>query len=73
VLEQERKTMIDFFAVATQSFQQNLSLIENEGRKDSPEWHLANGLLRLAQGLKADREAEEDLRKGLGRSWVPPK
>ena len=65
--------MTDFYEAATQSFQESLSRIEKEGRKDAPEWHLANGLRRLAQGLKADREAEEDLRKGFSRSWVPPK
>ena len=65
--------MIDFFASAIQSFEQNLSLIENEGRKESPEWHLASGLLRLAQGLKEDHDAQEDRQKGFARSWIPLK
>jgi hypothetical protein len=42
----------NYFATAIHSFQQNLSHIEAEGRKESPDWHLLNGLLRLAQGLK---------------------
>ena len=43
--------------MAIHSFQENLDWIERQGRKDSPDWHLANGLLRLAQGLRQDYEA----------------
>lgn len=64
--------MVDYFAVATQSFQQNLNRIENEGRKDSPEWHLVNGLLRLAQGLEQDHEAREEHLKAWYLSSVKP-
>ena len=45
---------VDFYAVATDSFQARLNWIENQGQKDPPDWHLTNGLLRLAQGLQQD-------------------
>jgi hypothetical protein len=63
--------MIDFYESATQLFQDTLERIEKEGRKDSPEWYLANGLLRLAQGLKEDHDAQEERLKGFARSWTP--
>lgn len=65
--------MIDFYGDATQSFEENLKRIEREGRTDSAEWHLASGLLRLAQGLKEDHDAQEDRQKGFARSWTPLK
>jgi hypothetical protein len=55
-------------SMATDSFQMHLDSIEQQGRNDSPDWHLANGLLRLAQGLRHDHDAEEDRRKGFARS-----
>ena len=61
---------VDFYAVATDSFQTHLDWLEQQGRKDSPEWHLSNGLLRLAQGLRQDHEAEEERRKSFART--PP-
>jgi len=63
--------MIDFYAAAAQSFQENLDGIERQGRKDSPDWHLTNGLLRLAQGLRQEHEDEEDRLKGFGRTMRP--
>jgi hypothetical protein len=63
---------VGFYAVATDSFQTHLDSIEQQGRKDSPDWHLANGLLRLVQGLRHDHEAEEDRRNGFARSWPTP-
>ncbi len=63
--------MIDFYWAAMRSFQENLDRIEKQGRKDSPDWHLANGLLRLAQGLQQARGEEEELRRSFARSWRP--
>jgi hypothetical protein len=60
--------MVDFYAVAADSFQSHLDWIEKQGRKDSPDWQLANGLLRLAQGLQRDHADEEDRRKCFARS-----
>jgi hypothetical protein len=59
---------VDFYAVATDSFQTHLDWIERQGRKDSPDWHLTNGLLRLAQGLQQDHEAQEERLKSFARS-----
>ena len=61
--------MFDDYSVAARSFQEHLNRIEKDGRKDSPDWFLANGLLRLAQGLQQDHEAEEDRRKSFARTW----
>ncbi len=63
--------MTNFFSAAVRSFRENLDRIEIEGRRDSPDWHLANGLLQLAQGLEQAREEEEELRRSFARSWVP--
>ncbi len=63
--------MTNFFSAAVRSFQENLDRIETEGRKDSPDWHLASGLLQLAQGLHQAREEEEELRRSFARSWGP--
>lgn len=60
--------MVDFYAAATDSFQAHMDWIEKQGRKDSPEWHLVNGLLRLAQGLQHDHADEEERRKSFARS-----
>ncbi len=60
--------MVDFYALATDSFQAHLDWIEKQGRKDSPDWHLTNGLLRLAQGLQQDHEAQEERLKSFARS-----
>ena len=62
---------MDFYAEAIHSFQENLDWIECQGRKNSPDWHLANGLLRLAQGLRQDYEAQEDCRKSFARTYRP--
>jgi hypothetical protein len=62
--------MIDFYSAASRSFQEDLDRIEKDGRKDSPDWHLANGLLQLTKGLQQARE-EEDLRKSFARTWTP--
>jgi hypothetical protein len=59
---------VDFYAVATDSFQTHLDWLEQQGRKDSPDWHLSNGLLRLSQGLRQDHEAEEERRKSFART-----
>lgn len=63
--------MTDFYAAAVQSFQENLDGIERQGRKDSPDWHLVNGLLRLARGLRQELEDEEDRLKGFARTMRP--
>lgn len=63
--------MMDFYAVAIHSFQENLDWIERQGRKDSLDWHLANGLLRLAEGLRQDHEAEEERLKSFARTYRP--
>lgn len=60
--------MIDFYSAAARSFEEDLDRIEKDGRKDSPDWHLAQGLLHLTQGLQQAREEEEDLRKCFARS-----
>lgn len=60
--------MLDFYSAAARSFQEDLDRIEKDGRKDSPDWHLANGLLQLTQGLQQAREEEEDLRRCFARS-----
>ena len=65
--------MVDFYAEATDSFEQYLNWIEEQGRRDSPEWHLVKGLLQLAQGLRYDHEAEEDRRKSFAMSSLPRK
>jgi hypothetical protein len=62
---------MSFYAAAVHSFQESLNWMERQGRKDSPEWHLANGLLRLAQGLKQDHDAQEDRMKSFARSILP--
>lgn len=64
-------SMIDYYSVAAHSFQERLDRIEKDGQKDSPDWHLANGLLRLAQGLQQDYEERQELNKGFARSWDP--
>jgi hypothetical protein len=71
VQAEHREVDVDFYAVATDSFQARLNWIENQGQKDSPDWHLTNGLLRLAQGLRQDHADEEDRRKSFARSWQP--
>jgi hypothetical protein len=60
--------MVDFYALASDSFQAHLDWIEKQGRRDSPDWHLTNGLLRLAQGLQQDHEAQEQRLKSFARS-----
>ena len=60
--------MVDFYSAAARSFQESLDRIEKDGRMDSPDWYLANGLLRLAQGLQHDHEAEEDRGKSFART-----
>ena len=60
--------MMDFYTVAADSFQAHLDWIEKQGRKDSPDWHLANGLVCLAQGLQQDHVDEEERRKSFARS-----
>jgi hypothetical protein len=62
---------MNFYAAAVHSFQESLNWMERQGRKDSPDWHLANGLLRLAQGLKQDHDAQEDRMKSFARSILP--
>ena len=64
----EENKHMDFYTVATHSFEENLDSLENQGRKNSPDWCLANGLLRLVQGLQQDHEAEEERRKSFARS-----
>jgi hypothetical protein len=63
--------MMDFYTEAIHSFQENLDWIERKGRKDSPDWHLANGLPRLAEGLRQDHEAEEERLKSFARAYRP--
>ena len=64
---------MNFYAMAIHSFQETLDRIERQEQKDTLEWHLANGLLRLTQGLDQAREEEEDRRKSYARTWTPPK
>ena len=59
---------VDFYAVAASSFQIHLDWIEQQGRKDTPDWHQANGLLQLAQGLQQDHEAQAERVKSFARS-----
>jgi hypothetical protein len=66
--EHRQVPTVNFYAVATDSFQTHLDWLEQQGRKDSPDWHLSNGLLRLAQGLRQDHEAEEERRKSFART-----
>ena len=66
--EQREVPAVDFYAVAIDSFQAHLDWIEKQGQKDSPDWHLTNGLLRLAQGLQQDHEAQEERLKSFARS-----
>ena len=60
--------MTNSYAAATLSFREMLSRLESEGRKDSQDWYLANGLLQLAQGLQQVHEEDEDRMKGYVRS-----
>ena len=64
---------MNFYAMAIHSFQESLNGMERHGQKDTLESHLANGLLRLTQGLEQIREEEEDRRKSYARIWTPPK
>jgi hypothetical protein len=64
--------VVDLYAAATASFQARLDWIENQGQKDSPDWHLTNGLLRLVQGLLLEHEVQEERLKGFARTWTPP-
>ena len=57
-----------FYREAAASFQKGLERIEQAGLKDSAEWHLAAGLLRLAEGLEASQNDEDDRRKSFARS-----
>ena len=65
--------MVDFYSAAARSFQENLNRIEEDGRKDSPDWHLARGLLQLTHGLQNARMEENELRKCFARSSARPK
>ena len=60
---------MNFYAVAIHSFQENLDWIERQGRKDSPDWHLANGFLRLAQALKQDHDDQEERLKCVRKDF----
>lgn len=62
---------MNFYAAAVHSFQESLNRMERQGRKDSPDWHLANGFLRLAQGLQQDHDAQEERMKSFARSILP--
>lgn len=64
---------MDYYGVAIHSFQENLDWIERQGRKDSPDWHLANGFLRLAQALKQDHDDQEERLKSFARTSPPSK
>jgi len=70
--EHREVDVVDLYAAATASFQARLDWIEHQGQRDSPDWHLTNGLLRLAQGLQQDHEAQEERLKSFARSWSPP-
>jgi hypothetical protein len=63
--------MTDLYSVAERSFQEELATIEKDGRRDSPDWRLVNGLLALAEGLHQQLEEEADRRKSFARSWSP--
>lgn len=65
--------MVDFYAEATDSFEQHLHWIEEQGRRDSLDWQLVKGLLQLARGLRNDHDAEEDRRKCFARTSPPRK
>lgn len=60
--------MLDFYSAAARSLQEDVDRTEKAGRKDSPDWHPANGLLQLTEALRQAREEEEDLRQGFARS-----
>ena len=64
---------MDFYGVAIHSFRENLDWIERQGRKDSPDWHLANGFLRLAQALKQDHDDQEERLKSFARTSLRAK
>jgi hypothetical protein len=64
---------MDFYDVAIHSFKENLDWIERQGQKDSKDWHLANGLLRLAQALKQDHDDQAERLKGFARTYLPAK
>lgn len=65
--------MINPYRAAIKSFRDSLLLIEKEGRKGSPEWHWVNGLLRLSQGIKHDRDVEMERQRGYARTYSPRK
>ena len=65
--------MVQDYAEAARSFKENLRCIEAQGQKNSADWHLVNGLFRLAQGLAIEHEAAENRRKSFARSWDPRK
>ena len=51
--------------------EEDLDWIERQGRKDSRDWHLANGFLRLAQALKQDHDDQEERLKSFGKTSLP--
>jgi hypothetical protein len=63
--------IVDYYTAAIQSFQRSRDLIEKAGRKDSSEWYLANGLVRLSQAIKEDRHAEADRQRSYARTDTP--
>jgi hypothetical protein len=69
----DHTSMNDFYSAAARSFQEGLDRIERDGRQDSPDWHLARGLLELTQGLQQAREEDEALRKSFARSSACPR
>jgi len=44
----------NYLPIAIYSLQRNADQLVSLGRQDSPEWHLANGLLRIARGIQQD-------------------
>jgi hypothetical protein len=44
----------NYFSLAAYSFQEQAKYIKSVGRENSPEWHLANGFARMAQGLEQE-------------------
>jgi hypothetical protein len=60
--------MIDFYAEAARSFEEQLRLLEEQGRRDSSEWKLVSGLLLLTRGLQTDHKDEMEERKCFART-----
>jgi CheY-like chemotaxis protein len=61
----------NYFSVAIASLRYNVDQIKKEGRESSPDWHLANGLLRLAEGILQEVLILEERLSGFERRLDP--